>query len=971
MSTKRGVPTGTGTNAWTGTHADVDETINNVDTGTSITADTKGETITLTLPDGEIAATDYVWQIDARAYGRTNGSGNDSIGISINGNAGSLVNPGATYDCHTSVPPQNRDLGTSFNWNAVDIILTADQSGMPTAVGHEVASVEYLIQYFKSSPNVGEVAFIAERNPGAISSDTATFSGSHTAKSGNILLLMIGINNGSGVSLNAPSGYTFIGNEVANAKQWHFYYKISDGTETSSGTISTSGGTGFNNGHIYLVEIEWGNGVDSVQFSEDTTDVNNTSASTATTPSVSATNQSSNVTFHAFGLGEIADLKSGNNINSDAWDYYGVPPSISNGGTGFCWAVKQNATGSQSVTFTDNLDAGSQLYAVSIVFNEAASANQNITFNQVTETDTPQTISPSTTVTVGFTQVTETDVAQTFAVIKADNIAYNQVIETDTAQAITALPGAVTVGFNQVVETDTAQLFTAIPGATTVGFNQVIETDTPQSIAAIPGTTTVGFNQVIETDTAQLIDPVPGTATVGFNQVTETDTANSFTPSFFVAYNQVTETDTPQPIAAVPGTATVSFNAVVETDVAQTFTITTAATVGFNQVTETDTAQTITPVLAQNIGFLQVVETDTPQPLVAIPGTTTVAFNQVVETDTAQIITPLPGTTTIGFNQVTETDTAQVIASVLGGAIVGFNQVVETDTAQIVTPLAGATTIGFNQITETDTAQIISPLVGQIQTYNQVTETDTAQVIVPLAGETTVGFNQVVETDTAQPFTTVLAVSYGQVVETDTPQVFNAVPGTTNIPFAQVTETDLAQIINPVGGATVVSFNQVTETDTAQIIDPIPGTAVVGYAQVTETDVAQVIGSVPGEVTVGFGQVTETNTPQGFTLAGDIGGVINAVGYFPTGSTVTIELYDPPTGQTIALDDNTCEEIGITGVFVWDTSKLTTQPTGYQEYAWRMTDGTNFVADSIVILQDALVNYDSLSEYIVNKTIYG
>ena len=70
------------------------------------------------------------------------------------------------------------------------------------------------------------------------------------------------------------------------------------------------------------------------------------------------------------------------------------------------------------------------------------------------------------------------------------------------------------------------------------------------------------------------------------------------------------------------------------------------------------------------------------------------------------------------------------------------------------------------------------------------------------------------------------------------------------------------------------------------------------------------------------------------------GGIYNAVEYFPTSSTVTITLYDPLTGGVVSLDDSSCSEIGSSGIFVWDSSKLTTQPTGYKEYAWRMTDGS-------------------------------
>lgn len=72
------------------------------------------------------------------------------------------------------------------------------------------------------------------------------------------------------------------------------------------------------------------------------------------------------------------------------------------------------------------------------------------------------------------------------------------------------------------------------------------------------------------------------------------------------------------------------------------------------------------------------------------------------------------------------------------------------------------------------------------------------------------------------------------------------------------------------------------------------------------------------------------------------GDIYNAVADFPTGSTVTIELFDPITGVAIALDSDACPEINADGVYIWDSTKLTTQPASYQEYAWKMTDGLTF-----------------------------
>ncbi|MCA9392420.1 hypothetical protein KC614_04460 [candidate division WWE3 bacterium] len=63
------------------------------------------------------------------------------------------------------------------------------------------------------------------------------------------------------------------------------------------------------------------------------------------------------------------------------------------------------------------------------------------------------------------------------------------------------------------------------------------------------------------------------------------------------------------------------------------------------------------------------------------------------------------------------------------------------------------------------------------------------------------------------------------------------------------------------------------------------------------------------------------------------------VGVFDTGSTVTISLTDLSDDSNVALDSNVCSEIGSRGLFRWNTSNITTAPTGFVEYLWEMTDG--------------------------------
>lgn len=64
------------------------------------------------------------------------------------------------------------------------------------------------------------------------------------------------------------------------------------------------------------------------------------------------------------------------------------------------------------------------------------------------------------------------------------------------------------------------------------------------------------------------------------------------------------------------------------------------------------------------------------------------------------------------------------------------------------------------------------------------------------------------------------------------------------------------------------------------------------------------------------------------------------LGKFDTGSTVTIDLYDLSDESSVTLTSDSCNEVGSTGVFIWSTSNITTQPTTLKEYLWIMSDGT-------------------------------
>jgi len=131
-------------------------------------------------------------------------------------------------------------------------------------------------------------------------------------------------------------------------------------------------------------------------------------------------------------------------------------------------------------------------------------------------------------------------------------------------------------------------------------------------------------------------------------------------------------------------------------------------------------------------------------------------------------------------------------------------------------------------------------------------------------------------------------------------------------------------------------------------------------------------------VTRGYGNGTFNGTITELALRGysvnldlSIGGETNIAEYFTTGGTVTIALYNPITGNSIALNNNSCLEIGSTGLFVWDTSEITTQPTSYQEYAWKMTDGTA-AEGGVKVLNPINVDEDNfLIQYLIHEEIFN
>lgn len=63
------------------------------------------------------------------------------------------------------------------------------------------------------------------------------------------------------------------------------------------------------------------------------------------------------------------------------------------------------------------------------------------------------------------------------------------------------------------------------------------------------------------------------------------------------------------------------------------------------------------------------------------------------------------------------------------------------------------------------------------------------------------------------------------------------------------------------------------------------------------------------------------------------------VGVLTTGQTVTIEIWEVPSGTMVNLTSNACQEIGTTGKYSFSTVNITVLPKTPTQYSFRMSDG--------------------------------
>ena len=169
-----------------------------------------------------------------------------------------------------------------------------------------------------------------------------------------------------------------------------------------------------------------------------------------------------------------------------------------------------------------------------------------------------------------------------------------------------------------------------------------------------------------------------------------------------------------------------------------------------------------------------------------------------------------------------------------------------------------------------------------------------------------------------------------------------------NVAVEADVERALSGVESPsaVGTVGVLHEQELSGVEATTAVDSV---GVVHEQALSGVEILPQVGSVTPSTTIELSGV-ESQSAVGFVGAPvpALGDVYNAAAFFPTLSSVTIELWDPISGASKALDDNTCNELIGEGVFVWDSTKLTTQPTSsYQEYLWKMTDGITEVAGVI------------------------
>lgn len=208
---------------------------------------------------------------------------------------------------------------------------------------------------------IGDLVQSAEIAGGSTSS-TGTLSVAPTSDN---LLIFVANNPLSFASVSTPpSGFTALTDYNVDWNTY-WYYKISDGTETSR-TLTWS----HNGSYGHYLEIEWGQGTpSSVQTNEDESNVAASNSGPQGTSSITP-NETTNVTL-GLVTGQVSNLINGAPVWSTLTSIVSTPDQTGPGST-VAGAVDQTGSTSGSYDWTDG-STGS--YGSLAVFNYTASGS--------------------------------------------------------------------------------------------------------------------------------------------------------------------------------------------------------------------------------------------------------------------------------------------------------------------------------------------------------------------------------------------------------------------------------------------------------------------------------------------------------------------------------------------------------------------------------------------------------------------
>ena len=101
---------------------------------------------------------------------------------------------------------------------------------------------------------------------------------------------------------------------------------------------------------------------------------------------------------------------------------------------------------------------------------------------------------------------------------------------------------------------------------------------------------------------------------------------------------------------------------------------------------------------------------------------------------------------------------------------------------------------------------------------------------------------------------------------------------------------------------------------------------------------------------------------------------ISLAGKLPAGATVSVKIIDLATDSIVALTSNSAtESLNIPGLYLWNTSNISSAVSGYKSCYYEFTDGANVVSGKFVYggyMEDSDTKLDTIisnTDNIANK----